>query len=172
MRIRAWAVLIAAVVALALPLFVFSDEGEDARSVGCLPAHNAKEPHSACVKCHKADAEKRWKSNHKRPCTPYCGTCHKAAEMKRHHPVGIKLSRKPDRDEDEEHDDDDDKMPLAGEEMKMACVTCHEMSRPRHDGVRWKAASMFDRLFRAEKRYKTYFLSKRNDHGQLCLSCH
>jgi len=170
MSVRAWGVPLAAVVALALPRFAFPDEAEDARSVGCLPARDAKEPLSACAKCHKADAEKRWKSDYKHPCTPYCTTCHKAAEMKRHHPVGTKLSRKPDREE-EDDDHDDDKMPLAGE-MKMGCGTCHEMSRPRHDSVRWKAASMFDRLFRAEKRYKTYFLSKRNDQGQLCLSCH
>ncbi len=57
-------------------------------------------------------------------------------------------------------------------EMKIACFTCHDMSQPRYDGVRWKATSLFDRLFRNESQYHTYFLVMRNSQGQLCLTCH
>jgi hypothetical protein len=80
--------------------------------------------------------------------------------MDRHHTVGTELTEKPD-----------EVLKLTAEK-KTACFTCHDLSRPRYDSVRWKAASLYDRLFRAQKRYKTFFLSERNDQGQLCLSCH
>jgi hypothetical protein len=80
--------------------------------------------------------------------------------MDRHHTVGTELTEKPD-----------EVLKLTAGK-KTACFTCHDLSRPRYDSVRWKAASLYDRLFRAQKRYKTFFLSERNDQGQLCLSCH
>ncbi len=143
---------------LAISLLVWALE-EDAHSTGCLPARSVSDPSSACAACHK-DASARWESSRYRPCTPYCTSCHKAAEQARHHKVGVSLPEKPDE------------VLKLEPGMKVACFTCHDLSRPRYDAVRWKSASLFDRMFRAEPRYKTYFLVGRNDEGQLCLSCH
>ena len=143
---------------LALPLLVLAlaPAGEDAHTTGCLPAQGA----AACAACHPGDAQARYAASANRPCTSYCRTCHPQAELARHHNVGTALVRAPSA-----------VLPLTLDK-KTACFTCHLLSRPRYDTVRWKAASLYDRMFRSEPRYKTYFLAIRNDQGQLCLSCH
>jgi hypothetical protein len=149
-----------ALLAVAMvPFLVLSLEDEDAHSVGCLPKATVQEQWSVCAGCHK-DATSRWESNRNRPCTPYCMNCHRKAQMDRHHRVGVELPTMPDQ------------LLRLTADRKNACFTCHDLSRPRYDGVRWKAASLYDRMFHPEKRYKTYFLVERNDQGQLCLSCH
>ena len=148
---RAALVLLALVLPLLAALAL-----EDARSAGCLSSAGA----ASCAPCHAADGGARWERSRSRPCTPYCLTCHKRAEMDQHHPVGSVLRRRPAGD-----------YPLTAG-SKTACFTCHDLSRPRYDRVRWKAASLYDRMFRHEDTYKTYFLSTRNDQGQLCLACH
>lgn len=158
MKIRSPVWRAALLTVLVVPVLVWSLE-EDAHSTGCLPGLAVQEPSSACAGCHK-DAAARWASRQYRPCTPYCMSCHKRAELDRHHRVGIVLPDKPAESL------------MLTSDMRNACFTCHDLSRPRYDSVRWKAASLYDRLFRPEKRYKTYFLVMRNDEGQLCLSCH
>lgn len=146
-------------IVLILPMIGFSLEVEDARTTGCLPRETGDTPASVCVSCHK-DAQKQFSANQSRQCTTYCMSCHKKAEMDRHHTVGTVLPKAPE-----------DTMYLTSEK-KTACSTCHDLSQPRYDSVRWKATSLFDRMFHNESRYKTYFLSMKNDQGQLCLSCH
>jgi len=157
MKLRSISVRVFSV--LAIPLLAFSLEAEDARDAGCLPLASVTPQSSVCVSCHQ-DSEQRWKSNQYRPCSPYCFSCHKRTEMDRHHPVGVLLESVPDA------------AVLVTADKKNACFTCHDLSRPRYDSVRWKSASLFDRLFREESRYKTYFLAMRNDQGQLCQTCH
>ena len=140
---------------LALPLLALVLV-EDAHTTGCLPAKGAL----ACAPCHPGDGAERYAASAQRPCTPYCLTCHLADEMARHHHVGNPLQRTPSA-----------VLPLT-RDGRTACFTCHVLGRPRYDTTRWKAASLFDRMFRGEPRYKTYFLAIRNDQGQLCLSCH
>lgn len=154
--ISAWLVLLA--IAL-LPLHLTALEKEDAYSVGCLPKNTSRAPWSSCAACH-ADNVSRWAAHQYRPCTPYCKSCHRPAEMERHHRVGMILPGAPDKS-----------LKLTAKN-EVACSTCHDLAQPRYDSVRWKAASLYDRMFRSEPRYKTYFLSKRNEQGQLCLSCH
>lgn len=134
-------------------------EVEDARSTGCLP--HASKMQSSCATCHKKDVQARLAKGADKPCTPYCMSCHKQPEMERHHPVEAELAGQPA----------DAKLHLA-DGKRMVCTSCHDLSRPRYDSVRWKAASLFDRMFHDSPRYKTYFLSMRNDTGQLCLVCH
>lgn len=159
MKIRHISLWIFPLVLMVIPLLGLSLEEEDAHSAGCLPNATVQDQSSACASCHKDNAS-RWESSQHRPCTPYCVNCHTKTEMSRHHHVGIELPRVPD-----------EVLKLTAD-MKLACFTCHDLSRPRYDSVRWKASSLYDRIFRSEKRYKTYFLSKRNDEGQLCLTCH
>lgn len=154
-RMMFWVLL----AALALPMTVFSLEVEDARSVGCLPKGVPETAAKACVSCHK-DAQERIASNQYKTCTTYCMSCHKETEMARHHTVGTELPTVPQ-----------DALYLTSGK-KVACATCHNLSQPRYDSVRWKASSLFDRIFHNENRYKTYFLAMQNDRGQLCLSCH
>ena len=143
---------------LLMPLIGLSLEEENAQTVGCLPGKTVENPSSVCAPCHK-DRVTRWELYQDQPGSPYCMSCHKKT-MGRHHIIGTVLTEKPVG-------------PLKlTSEKKTACFTCHNLSRPRYDSVRWKAASLYDRIFHPEKRYKTYFLSERNDQGQLCLSCH
>ncbi len=154
-----WRLLLLALAALAIPLIVHSLDAEDARSAGCLPKESVKTPHSVCASCHE-DNQARYASHQRRPCTPYCMSCHTKKEMDRHHTVGTPLPRNAH-----------ETLPLTSKQQ-VACTTCHDLSQTRYDKVRWKATSLFDRLMHNESRYKTYFLSMRNDKGQLCLTCH
>jgi hypothetical protein len=58
------------------------------------------------------------------------------------------------------------------QDQKSACFTCHDLANRRYDTVRWRAESLFGRMFRSQTQYKTYYLVTRNDRGQLCLACH
>lgn len=156
---RNWIIFFALLCSIAVPFAVHSIEAEDAHTVGCLPKTTDKSGSVACASCHK-DAPKRLVTHQHRPCSPYCATCHKKDEMDKHHPVGVEI-------EHEGHKE----MPI-GEKKEIACVTCHNMSQARYDKERWKATSLFDRMFRNETKHKTYFLSMKNDKGQLCLTCH
>lgn len=144
-----WALLLAGLLAVALARALAPDDDP-----------HAGRSEATCAACHAADAPARWAARGDRPCTPWCLTCHGKAEMDQHHPVGTVLRKKPGP-----------AFPLTAD-GRTACATCHVLSRPRTDTVRWKAASLFDRLFRGEPRYKTYYLTERNDQGQLCLACH
>jgi hypothetical protein len=149
-----------ACTALLLPLCGLTADEEDASDAGCLPKPVVAAPAFVCAACHPDDALQRWDSQRGQACTPYCAGCHLKTQMSRHHKVGLLLLGEPDA-------------PLRlTAEHKNACFTCHDLARPRYDSVRWKAASLFDKMFRQEARYKTYFLVQRNDSGQLCLNCH
>jgi hypothetical protein len=141
---------------------VLAVDAEDAHSTGCLPQLTQNlTPTPVCQTCHKKQP-KLFATNSDKVCTTYCMTCHPKEEMSRHHTVNTILNKTPD---DEMH------MVLTTEK-KIACITCHEMSRLRYDKVRWKSTSLFDRMFRHEDKYKTYFLTMQNDSGKLCLTCH
>ena len=159
MRIRFSSVWGALCAICLIPMIGFSLEEEDARNAGCLPKTSVADQASVCVSCHQ-DALQRWASNQYQPCTPYCISCHKKSEMDRHHSVGTSLPDLPEN------------VLTLTSEKKIACITCHDLSRTRYDRERWKATSLFDRLFHKENRYNTYFLVMRNDRGQLCLACH
>lgn len=125
-----------------------------------MPGHAALEKPSTCAPCHAEDAQARWETSRARSCTPFCLTCHKPEEMAKHHPVGSPVEKTP-------------RIVLRlTREKKSACFTCHDLANRRYDAVRWKAESLFSRLFQSESRYKTYYLATRNDRGQLCLACH
>jgi hypothetical protein len=124
------------------------------------PEHAALGTAAACMPCHASDAQTRWEAHHDRPCTPLCLTCHAKEEMAKHHPVGHPVTKPP-------------RLVLRlTQDQKSACFTCHDLANRRYDSVRWKADSLFRRMFRTETQYRTYYLATRNDRGQLCLACH
>lgn len=131
-----------------------------AQSPDDMPGRAALKDPAACRPCHQEDAAARWVAHRERPCTAYCHTCHLVADMAKHHTVDS-LLRKPPHEE----------LPLTAG-RRTACFTCHTLARARHDSVRWKAESLFGRVFHRAPRQKTYFLVIRNDRGQLCRACH
>jgi hypothetical protein len=140
--------------ALLWSLAIFAQAPDD------MPGRMALKDPATCAPCHPEDAAARWTSHRERPCTAYCHTCHLAVDMANHHAVDS-LLRKPLNA----------KLPLTTGH-RTACFTCHTLAQTRYDRVRWKAESLFGRLFRREPRQKTYFLVTRNDRGQLCRACH
>lgn len=133
-------------VVLALP---------DEPNLPCIPTGAP-----ACASCHSKDLSQRFPAHGTRPCTPYCLTCHFKDGKDQHHSVGTPLRKKPT----------DAHLITVGD--RTGCATCHDLSTPRYDQVRWKAESLYDRMFRSQNHYKTYLLVYRNDKGQLCLACH
>ncbi|HJW72963.1 MAG TPA: hypothetical protein VJ486_08900 [Geothrix sp.] len=122
--------------------------------------HAALASAAACAGCHAAEAQPLWEAHPHTPCTQACLTCHGKDDMARHHPVGHPVTKPP-------------RMALRlTRDGKSACFTCHDLSNRRYDAVRWKAESLFSRIFHRETRHKTYYLATRNDRGQLCLACH
>lgn len=124
--------------------------------VPCLPLSAEK----SCLACHPVDAGARWEGRRSRPCARYCQACHAPKAMESHHPIDRKLPKVPPSP-----------LLLTADGMT-GCSTCHDLGQPRFDRTRWRAESLFDRLFRRQARYKTYFLAVRNDRGQLCRTCH
>jgi len=127
----------------------------DEPALPCIPTSS-----TACASCHTKDLAARFPDHRTRPCTPYCLTCHFKDGKDQHHSVGTPLRKKPS----------DPRLLTPGD--RTTCATCHDLATPRYDQVRWKAESLFDRMFRSQNHYHTYLLAYRNDKGQLCLACH
>lgn len=125
-----------------------------------MPGRTAAQQAAACAPCHHDEAPARWSEHRDHACSAYCQTCHLPSDMARHHAVGAALKQAPKAE-----------LPLAPG-RRTACFTCHTLAQPRYDQVRWKAESLFGRLFRRGERQKTYLLVTRNDRGQLCRACH
>lgn len=87
-----------------------------------------------------------------------CITCHLDIRQN-HHIYGVRMKSKPDD------------VVLSGSDRIM-CITCHDVSKNRYDTKPWKSMSLFDSLFSSDKKFKTYFLIKNNNNGELCITCH
>jgi predicted CXXCH cytochrome family protein len=112
----------------------------------------------ACLKCHDAAAAAEIWSRLTKPCSEMCATCHTFPE--RHHAVGVPISRRV-------------QSPLLlTKNATNACVTCHDVTRPRFERSAWVSQSLFERVARRSIENKTFYLVMRNDRGQLCRTCH
>jgi hypothetical protein len=87
-----------------------------------------------------------------------CIQCHK--NMENHHKIGMKLKNKISPEI------------LLSKDNKVNCFSCHNISLPRFDNVSWSAESLFSNMLSFKSKYKTYYLRKRNNKGQLCKQCH
>lgn len=120
-------------------------------------------PHAAwneesCLKCHDAAAAAEIRGRVANPCDAMCATCHSFRE--RHHAVGVPISGR---------------LPsglVLTKKAANACVTCHDLTRPRFERSPWTSQSLFERVLRRSGENRTYFLAMRNDRGQLCRNCH
>lgn len=124
-----------------------------------VKAHDASRTVEQCAECHAAGDERRAAPLARGGCDAQCIRCH-AEDAKRMHPVGANVPalRTPELHRSS-----------AG---RIACRTCHDLSRPAADSVPWRAQSLFDAVFRRQASYPTYLLVMRNQRGQLCQTCH
>jgi hypothetical protein len=122
-----------------------------------LTIHPFLQSGTYCMDCHAKD--NKIKITDTSPvCSQYCVTCHKS--MENHHAINIKIKEQlPDEF-------------VLTAKKRVACFTCHNIKSNRLDTSSWKAESLYEKVFKGEKKYKTYFLIKKNNEGQLCKTCH
>jgi hypothetical protein len=121
-----------------------------------LKIHPFIQSPASCAQCHLKNDKKIIDPGI--TCGELCFTCHK--DMKDHHAINIKMA---------------DKIPgelRLTEKKRLSCTTCHNPGNARFDSSSWKAQSLYERTFGGKSQYKTYFLIKKNNDGQLCKTCH
>lgn len=112
----------------------------------------------ACAACHSAPTAVRTPTP-RGGCDAQCISCHQADTVG-HHRIANALPA-------------DLPAPLVrSTDGRLACRTCHDLSRPLQDSVAWRAQSLFDAVFRRRAVHPTYRLAMRNHNGQLCQICH
>jgi hypothetical protein len=109
-----------------------------------------------CTPCHSKNDKKIIDRN--KTCAELCFTCHK--EIKNHHVINVKMA--------ETHPGE---LRLT-EKKRITCITCHSLDNSRFDNSSWRAESLYEKAFAGKSQYKTYFLIKKNNDGQLCKTCH
>jgi hypothetical protein len=124
-----------------------------------VKAHDESLAVERCAQCHAAGDSRRTSPSARGGCDAQCVQCH-AADTAAHHPTGAVIPplREPDLQR--------------SSGGRIACRTCHDLSRATTDTVPWRAQSLFDAVFRRQSVYATYHLAMRNQRGQLCQSCH
>jgi hypothetical protein len=121
-----------------------------------LKIHPFVQSASNCTQCHSKNDRKI--SDPATPCSELCFTCH--YDMKNHHAINVKVSGKTPEE-----------LRLTGKK-RLSCNTCHRPDSARFDSSSWKAESLYEKAFGGKSQYKTYFLIKKNNDGQLCKTCH
>ncbi|MCP4130608.1 MAG: hypothetical protein GY754_06465 [bacterium] len=117
---------------------------------------------SSCYQCHKKSEREKLKDP-TRTCKNMCETCHKK-DIENHHPIG-------DRVKSSIQAKIRKRIPL-NSRKRVTCYSCHNLHINRYAATPWKAESLFDSVFKSKDRYKTYYLTVRNNEGQLCKKCH
>ena len=113
---------------------------------------------ASCLTCHAPEESAELAARVTRPCSTLCSKCHGFRET--HHPVGVTIPAA---------------VPATlqlTQKGTNACVTCHDVTRPRFEGSPWTSTSLFARALSRTKENRTYYLVMRNDRGQLCRNCH
>jgi hypothetical protein len=121
-----------------------------------LTIHSFSQSTAYCINCHLKNDKKIINPNI--TCSQLCLTCHK--DIKDHHIINIKIAGKLP----EEYKLTDKK--------RLTCSTCHNLNNVRFDNSSWKAQSLYEKAFAGKSQYKTYYLIKKNNDGQLCKTCH
>lgn len=114
----------------------------------------------SCLKCHAPDDLNQF-SVPAHSCDPNCILCHKTMTSGNHHPVGIKI----------ESTNTVGLGPIT-QRQKMMCITCHDLRKSRFGGQPWRSQSLYESIFKKKGKYKTFYLVKKNNKGQLCNMCH
>lgn len=111
-----------------------------------------------CSQCHGAGIGRSFAVD-KRTCDQYCKTCH--GKMEGHHATDVKPG---------------DRMKPGALRLKgdgsMACFTCHDATMPRFAAQSYRSRAPLVLLFDWNRKHRTFFLTVRNNKGQLCMICH
>jgi hypothetical protein len=121
-----------------------------------LKIHPFTQSTAYCSNCHLKNDKKI--INTKIICSQLCLTCHN--EMENHHIINVKIVGKLQEDFN------------LTEKKRLTCISCHSLNSTRFDNSSWKAQSLYEKAFTGKSQYKTYYLIKKNNDGQLCKTCH
>ena len=121
-----------------------------------LKIHPFIQSTASCMQCHSKNDKKI--INPVITCSQFCLSCHK--NIKNHHSIDVKINGKL-REE----------FKLTAKK-RLTCTTCHNLNNNRFDTTSWKAESLYEKAFSGKSQYKTYYLIKKNNNGQLCKTCH
>lgn len=138
---------------LAASLFSFSDA--DRETLKIMPFMS---DFALCLECHRRGEVEAAAANAMNGCDRACLTCH--GDMEPHHRTGMEVDFEVPRF-----------IVLMGKK-KLACVSCHDLTRSRYDSKSWRSESLFGKLFKSGSRFKTYYLVQNNSSGELCKVCH
>jgi hypothetical protein len=117
---------------------------------------------SYCIKCHPDNKSAGLIKEPALSCNTYCMSCHsKKKDIRdKHHVVRVRINFKPKFEF------------RSSANNRIMCITCHNLKRKRYDSVSWKSESLFERMFKGKKQYRTFYLVIRNNEGKLCTKCH
>jgi len=128
--------------------------------------HGFLQDAGGCVRCH-VDVPRRGtprdRLRFQRDLVSLCLDCHREKDVSALHPVDIRPGDRVPED-----------LPLDSHGA-ITCVTCHNPHGPYEAEVPYVAESLSRRilsLLTGRKRYRTFYLRRANDRGQLCLGCH
>jgi len=114
---------------------------------------------SACLECHDQTEMTARYLELAFPCDHICQKCHQA-EMAAHHKTGMAITFKTRGSL------------RLGTGNRLICISCHDLTGPRFSPTPKKAQSLFQRMFKSQAKYKSYYLVVDNRNGQLCRMCH
>jgi len=113
-----------------------------------------------CMECHTKEEAISFKNRTTESCSVFCASCHEQTlDLEAHHKVSQRMTTKIPRG-------------IRLLNNRVTCFTCHDLKSKRFDNSSWKAESLYESLFDSKEIYKTYFLIKKNNEGQLCKTCH
>lgn len=134
------------------------------------PATGEGDPHGLlsdperCLRCHQEVPEPGDRTvKLRRDVVSLCLECHREKELSALHPVDIRPGTQVPPD-----------LPL-DEQGTITCATCHDPHGTFEADEPYVAESLSRRLvslFTGRRKYRTFYLRRPNDKGQLCLTCH
>jgi hypothetical protein len=140
---------------LCLPLLIcFFAWGYDKETAKIMPFVASNK---YCFECHKAD-DINILNDTTKTCPNICLKCHK--DMNSHHKINAKISKRLSFEF------------FLTKRNRITCYTCHDLNIQRFDSAPWKSESLYDSVFASSKSYKTYYLTVKNNKGDLCKKCH
>ncbi|GAB4265624.1 MAG: hypothetical protein Kow0092_18090 [Deferrisomatales bacterium] len=127
--------------------------------------HGAWTREGDCERCHLAtpDPGAAATAGLRKDVVGLCLECHRDKDLSALHPVDIRPGAQVPDD-----------LPL-DDHGTITCATCHDPHGPYEADEPYVAQALSRRLLSlltGRRRYRTFYLRRRNDEGQLCLACH
>lgn len=138
-------------------------------AAGAAMPRGGQDPHAFlrdrrhCLDCHAEVPRRGATLRFKKDVVTLCLDCHREKDLSALHPVDVRPGSKVPRD-----------LPL-DDRGAITCATCHNPHRPAEGTEPYVAQPLYERLLSAlggDRQYRTFYLRRRNDEGQLCLGCH